>query len=781
MSHSCRLLVIVRSFPIFFASAFVLSGFNAPAFAQSSNASGILEEIVVTATRREVAIQDVPIAVTAIDRKRLEDLQVQGAMDLQRYVPTLNMFNNITSPTNISPSLRGMLQQDASLVTAESPFAIYVDDIYVGRLNGNNVTLSDIERVEVLRGPQGTLYGRNAAAGAIKFVSRMPGEDTWADAAVGAGNDDQFLVRASGGGPLGAGFAGSLSGQWIEKDGQYYNLAEDSDVDSQENLTLRGKLRYMGLENFDAVLTVSYSDSENDSLQMPNGKTPDVQSDCRPAEPGFVAPCTGDNNAQFTSHDIVLTNGDYTVNTATAPLGGPLAPSPLGAKPHGRTEQNIVGLNLSYDINDNMAVRSITGYVGLDDFFQTDFNGNSADPTEFFPVLGASDIDSDQYSQEFQLLGAALDDKLSYLVGAFYMHEEADQEFGWNLANDFLFVPLGPQAYLPISNSNIHTETDSISVFGDATYRTDFGLGATVGMRWTDDDKDFDYDFTGGGAPTTNITLSQDDSELTPRFVLDYMFDPAGDVIDGAMVYTSAAKGYKGGGFSAIAIFSTAPIGTYSSETNWTYEGGFKADWFGHRVRTNLAYFWSDINDIQQNSTDASVPGAPEFPVENSGDAEIRGLEFEISAIPFSGLNLFLTGAFMNGKYKNLDPDSSAAAARVIYGVEPKTPQTPDYSFDAGFDYTFNFSGNLMRDLSFGADYYKTDDYIVAATNDFRNSGWDQWNAFISMSVADNWQLQFTGKNLGDDANVVSGSRSLGGFIYLPSREFLFTVTYRMQ
>jgi outer membrane receptor protein involved in Fe transport len=86
-----------------------------------------------------------------------------------------------------------------------------------------------------------------------------------------------------------------------------------------------------------------------------------------------------------------------------------------------------------------------------------------------------------------------------------------------------------------------------------------------------------------------------------------------------------------------------------------------------------------------------------------------------------------------------------------------------------------------MRDLSFGADYYKTDDYIVAATNDFRNSGWDQWNAFISMSVADNWQLQLTGKNLGDETNVVSGSRSLGGFIYLPPREFLFTVTYRMQ
>jgi iron complex outermembrane receptor protein len=536
----------------------------------------------------------------------------------------------------------------------------------------------------------------------------------------------------------------------------------------------------MGFENFDAVLSYSYADSENDSLQMPNGKTPGVQSDCRPGEPGFVAPCIGGNNAQFNSDDIVLTNGDYNTNFVTNPGGGSLQPSPLAGKPHGRTEQNIVGLTLTYDINDSMMLRSVSGYVGLDDYFQTDFNGNSADPTEFLPVIGASDIDSDQYTQEFQLLGTAMADKLSYLVGAFYMHEESDQEFGWNLANNYLFGPPDPQAYLPLSNSHINTTTDSISVFGDATYETDFGLGATVGMRWTDDDKDFDYDFTGLGGPVPHIKLSEDTTELTPRFVLDYKFDPAGSVMDDVLVYGSAAKGYKGGGFSAIAIFSTSPIGTYSSETNWTYEAGFKADWFDNHLRTNLAYFYSDIDDIQQNSTDATVPGAPEFPVENSGNARIKGLEFEIVSMPFDGLNMFLTGAFMNGKYTKLDPDSSAAAARVIYGVNPGTPQTPDYSFDIGFDYTYNFSGSFLDDVSFGADFYKTDEYIVAATNDFNNSGWYQWNGFVSMSIADNWQLQLTGKNLGDETNVVSGSRSLGGFIYLPPREILFTVTYQL-
>ncbi len=704
--------------------------FLTPAF----SASDVLEEFIVTAERREANIQDVPIAVTAITREKLDVMQINEGQDLQRYVPTLNMFNNITSPTNLSPSMRGMLQQDASLVTAESPFGIYVDDIYVARLNGNNVTLSDIERVEVLRGPQGTLYGRNTAAGAIKFITRTPGEDVWFNASAGAGNWDQARLNASAGGPLGAGLAGSLSGQYDTKNGQYFNIAQNVKVDSQETISLRGKLVFLtGLPKFGGEVTVSYSDSDTDSLQMPNGTTPTVQSDCRPGTPGFVDPCVpGGNNAQFTSDDIVLTNGEFTTNTKW----GQIQPDPpFGTKPHGETEQTIVGLHLSYDISDTLTFKSITGYVGLKDYFQTDFNGDSANPAVFFAVAGAADTNSDQFTQEIQLLGTALGDKINYLVGAFYLQEDADQVFGYNLANNF-FTAATPQAYAPISRSLIDTETTSYSVFGEATYRTDFGLGGTVGLRYTKDEKDLDFNFEGFlfGIPATQLPpMTSDTEEWTPRFVLDYEFDTSGDVIDSMLIYGSAAKGYKGGGFSAIAIFTPAPVGPYDPETNWTYEIGLKADWIGHKVRTNIDYFFSDISDIQQNSTDATSP-ALEFPVQNSGDAEIQGLEFEISAVPVDGLNLFLTGALMDGEFTRLEPDSAAAAAPVIYGVEPQTPQTPDYSFDIGFDYTFDFSGNNALDaISFGADYYKIDEYITAATNDFLNSGWDQWNAFVGL------------------------------------------------
>ena len=758
--------------------------FISPAFAQSSE--GTLEEIVVTAERREANLQEVPIAVSAISMDQMEKWQIRQGQDLQRYVPSLNMFNNVTSPTNLSPSLRGGLQQDSILVTAESPFGIYVDDIYVGRLSGNNMTMTDIERIEVLRGPQGTLYGRNTGYGAIKLISRTPGEDTWFDATVGAGNYDQLRFEASVGGPLGSSWAGSLTGQYIEKEGQYTNIFVDpatgnpvGDTDSQENTAFRGKLRYMGGDIFDAVLSVSYSKAENDSLQQPNFTTPGVPDDCRFTAPD-PDPCPGTQTAQFTTDDTVLTNGAFTVNTPTVPLTTfdamfnlvPLGLPLIGDRTRGETEQTIVGLDLSWDFSNGMTLRSITGYVGITDFMHTDFNGTYGSAAIFAPfaVMGATDVDSDQFTQEIQLLGTAFNDRLSYLLGAFYLTEESTQPFNWALA----LAPGGISAGL--SESLIDTEADSFSVFGDATWQFTDNLRGTLGLRYTDDSKDFVYDFTGIliPIPQPQIVLSSDEDDWTPRAVLEYTFGESG-----VMVYGSYAEGFKGGGFSAIAIFSAEPIGVYGPETNQTYEVGLKATWLGDRLRTNLAYFFSDIDDVQQNSTDASS-AALEFPVENSGDAEIQGFEFEITAVPVDGLNLFLNGSFMDGEYTRLNPDSSAAAARVIYGVEPTTPQTPDYMVNIGFDYTFDFPTDVLGDFSFGFDYYEIDNYITAATNDFFNSGWDQWNGFVSLDIAENWQLQFTGKNLGDDVNHTSGSSGLGGGIYLPPREFLFTVTYRM-
>jgi len=741
----------------------------------------VLEDIVVTAERREASLQDVPLAVTAIGMGEIANFQVNEAQDLQRLVPSLNMFNNITQPSNLSPSLRGGLQQDASLVTAESPFGIYVDDIYVGRLNGNNVQLSDIERVEVLRGPQGTLYGRNTAYGAIKFVSRMPGDEAWFDATAGAGNAEQALFRASVGGPLGESFAGSLAGQYYNKDEQWFNAAENRPTGQEESYALRGKLRYTGSDKFDAILSTSYARTKSDSGQLVNGVTPGVPETCadfgNPPSPGNPtgALCEPGQVAQFRTSDLVFPNGEFVVNTAD----GQLQPSPLRDRPQGLTEQTIVGLTLSYDISDSMTVKSITGYVGIEDYFHTDFNGNTAGGAGF---IGAADIESDQFTQEFQLLGN-LGDRFNYLVGAFFLREEATQNFGWNFVT-------------PLSQSFIDTEIDSIAFFGEATYNFTDRLSATFGIRWTEDDKKFRFDYERFGGnffdtvvapgffPATTESIVESDfdepttfDEVTPRIGIDYSFETSG-ALDSMLLYAQAARGFKSGGFSAISIASTIAVGVYGPETNWTYEGGLKADWFDNRLRTNLAYFFSDIEDVQQNAT--TPPPAFEFPVENSGDAEIQGLEFELTWVPVDNLNLFLTGSLLDGKYTRLNEFSAAGQAQNLLGVSPQTPQTPDYSYTIGFDYTIDVGG-FVDTVAFGVDYYEIDEYVTAATNDFLNDGWDQLNGFVSVNLGDNWELRAVGKNLANETIVTSGSRGLGGFVFLKPREYLFTVTYRTQ
>jgi len=691
-------------------------------------------EIIVTAERREAALQDVPLAVTALTAEQVENLQITESEDLQRIVPSLHMFNNITSPTNLSLSMRGGLQQDASLVVAESPIGIYVDDIYVGRLNGNNTTLSDIERIEVLRGPQGTLYGRNTGYGAIKFISRTPGETSWFDATAGAGNDEQVLLRASLGGRISDSVTGSFAAQWKEKGDQYTNVAEGVETGDEESLALRGKLLFEVNDAVDVTFSLSHTDTDHDSLQLTFGSTP--------GDP--------DNEDQFTTDDLVFPTGEFSNSTPWGFIG----PAPLTDRPQGETKQTIAGLTIAWSINEDTTFKSITGLVKTEDFFHTDFSGVGV-------VQGATVVDSDQFTQEFQLLGTTMGDRLNYIAGVFFLNEEADQQFGWN----FLFNPL--------SGSLIDTDVDSVAAFGEASFKVTEQLKLTAGLRWTDDSKDFDFLFVPAADPDNPIpiALENDSDEWTPRIGLDYQFN------DEMLGYLQAARGFKGGGFSAIALFSPAAVGTYNPETNWTYEAGFKADWLDNRLRTNLAYFFSDIEDIQQNAT--VVGGGFEFPVQNSGDAEIQGLEFEISAAPVDGLNLFLSGALLDGKYTRLNEASAANAAQELYGITAETPQTPDYTISAGFDYSFDFPTELIGDMTIGADYYKIDDYVTSATNDFVASGWDTWNAFVAVDVADNFEVKLAGRNLADDFIITAGSRALGGFISLPPREVMLSVTYR--
>lgn len=700
-----------------------------------------LEEVIVTAERRSESLQDVPVSVSALTAEGLENRMVQEAEDLQRYVPSLKMTNNITTPTNLSVSMRGSAVQDASLVVAESPFGLYIDDIYVARMNGNNVTLADIERVEVLRGPQGTLYGRNTVAGAVKFVTRDPGEEDWLTATVGAGNWDQYKVSVSGGTRLNDSWAAALSGQITEKDGQFDNVTEGVETGLERNVALRGKLRYMGSDTFDAVATVSWSKSENDALQQPPGITPTVPGD-----------------QVFESDDIFPILGDYNVGTSF----GPRMPN-MANQPEGEITQLIASLKLSWDIWGG-TLESITGYVETDDEWTADFSGLGIIMASTNPVV-------DQYSQEFKFSSEAMDGKLNYQLGAYFFRETADQPFAW-----FFFTPT--------SYSNIEAETDSIALFGQADYNITDNLTATVGVRWVEDDKDFSIGFTGLPSailpvpPEDFVELSESYDAVTPRFALNYAFEDVG-AIDNGMVYASASSGFKSGGFSGIAIFnlndSRLP---YFEETNWTYEFGFKGDMFDNRLRINANYFMSRTEDAQLNAT---TNGGASFPVQNAGDVNVDGLEMEITWVPTDGLTFFANAAFMDSEFDNLDPGAAPAQSVILFNnPNPTPPQTPDYAYTVGFDYRVPLSmGGGGSEFMVGANYFSSDEYFVGSTNDFIISPYDRTDAYVGMAYGENWEFRLSARNLTDETDIISGSRALGGFIFLPQREWMFSVTWR--
>ncbi|MGA1425028.1 MAG: TonB-dependent receptor, partial [Steroidobacteraceae bacterium] len=618
------------------------------------------------------------------------------------------------------------------------------DDVYIARLNGNNVTLADIERVEVLRGPQGTLYGRNTLAGAIKFVSRTPGEKSWTDFSFGIGNYDQHRLSLSLGGPLGDDFAGSLSAQYTNTDGRFFNnhptVNENSGL--ERSWAARAKLRYTGNDKIDVVASLSISDAENDGGQLIPATTPQV--------PG---------NRQFTSDNLVPTLGRFVLATPNIAR----APFPLAARTAGTTRQTIATLNVGFDLGAS-TLRSITGYVETKDYFMNDFGGLGI-------ITAGQDSDVDQYSQELQVVGKAMSDRLNYLVGIYVFEEKGFQDFVWTVG-------------APFNRTDSDIKTTSQSAFVQADYALTDALKATAGYRYTQDEKSFDFLFTGlvpFVAPTGKVNLDNDYSKGTMRFGLDYTVPTSSENIDSLMVYASAAEGFKSGGYNGIAIanFNDAKS-PYGPESNWTYETGLKTDMLGNRLRINANYFLAKIDDLTLNATvQDPVTGLLSFPVQNSGKAEVQGLEFEITAIPADGLTVFLSGtALMDGQYTSLRTGSAPANAPRDYGVQPVVPQTPDYSFTIGFDYGFDTSAGR---LTLGADWFQTDDYITAATNDFKVKGYGAGNAFVSLAVTENWSLRGSVKNFTDEYVLQTGSRSLGGFIPLRPREYLISANYKLD
>ncbi len=691
-------------------------------------AAAAVEEIIVTAQRREQNIQDVPVAVSAFSAGQITSRQIDTVQDIGQNVPNLQTTTVTAGADAIQIHARGASVQNPAFNLAESPVGVYVDDVYYGRLASVNVDLLDIDRIEVLRGPQGTLYGRNTIAGAVKFITRTPGDEKWLTASLGIGNYETTRVGLSLGGPIADGkLAGSIAGLYDQRNkGWQHDPVTGKDPGEYDNKAARAKLHWYGSSNFDAVLTGWISDVKNDGYNaVPY--MPFCYNDVAPPA------C---NTTEFRP-----------APAGSQPKGGFYDTYSADGVNYGDSEQAGANLHLRFDLG-FATLRSITGYANIDTRFGFDLAGGGADfgpvPAAQFGLRVRSDSTFDQFSQEFQLLGNG-DGNLEWQLGAYYLNEDGFQQYAG-------IVP-GLSAS-PIFDEGMDSETNSYAVYGQATYRLSERFSVTGGARWTRDDKEYSDTCTGIFCTAPFVALKDDWDETTFKLSLDYQ--PA----DNQLVYLSWASGFQAGGFRTLCFgdLSAGCGGTaFDPETVDSFELGFKSDLADRTVRLNAAVFYAMYSDIQQVVLNSSGG----FPIDNIGDVDVYGLELEVAWTPIADLNVHANLGLQDSDFGHVSPNSPPGGLNGNAVPVKHLPGSPRWQGKIGFDYSIPLENNLA--FFYGLDVFHTDDYYSEARNLVRIDDYTRVNGFLGLRPDDrHWELRLSAKNITDEEDNVSGIFSNG-------------------
>ena len=708
------------------------------AWAQESGAA--LEEITVTAQRREESLQQTPVAVSALTASQLADQGITNLQGVTKSVPNLIMQPISANPSAMQVGLRGGIEQTGGLIVSEPAVALYVDDVYRARLQGANMQLGDLERVEVLRGPQGTLYGRNSFSGAVKLVTRTPSAgNEWMELSAGVGSFSERRLAATWGGGISDTLGASLSAMFRDQqDGYITNPARSEKMGAERNMLVRGKLSFRN-EPWKVDVSVSYSKDENDGWI--------------PLAVNFVPPSVPMSAAAGLSSDQAVPR------VGTDPY---VTVYPQPSK--GETETTTASLDVTREFG-AVSLRSITAWITLNDYFRFDLAGGRITAPGVFGTAfdRQSEAKSTQYTQELQLLGTAADERLNWIVGAFWFKEEADQAISDNLPMYFL---------LNLAPTLLDTNTESVALYAQASWKFTDAISGTVGLRRTEDDKQFVGSIqTGFGSPVPRTTVTNDRtfSATTPKIGLDWKIN------DDVFAYASFSRGFKAGGYNGLAVFNANAFrAVYEPQEVDAIEVGLKAEWADSRLRTNFAVFDNDISGLQQTG----AVGGGSFAVQNVGDASVRGVEAEITWLPLEGLQIYANLGYSDAKYDSLLPTSRA----LIYGATD-LPLLPDTTHQIGFSYERPLGASLR--LRFGADAAGSSSYFTEIQNILEVEGYTRYDAYVGIGSADGrWTATLSGRNLSDELTYVSGvidllNTSTQALSALRPREWAVNLTYR--
>ena len=687
-----------------------------------------VEEVVVTAERRETKLQDTPIAISAFSAQTLAERKIDSIRDLAGQAPNLTISRVTISHTTQTYSLRGVGESDP---IQEPVLAVYVDDVYVPRQIGSMIEFNDLERIEVLRGPQGTLYGRNSSAGALRIITRDPGRDLRLKGEVGIGNYGAVDLRALVEGPISENWSGSLSYIKHKRDGVTYDPTLGHDVNRIDLDAYRAKLRWTPNDRLDALLTVNALRDRSDSRSYVPVRQP---------------------------------GGGFSRKQSFSEV-----------EPKQDLDQISGSLRVKYKLTDNLELKSITAYGGFNlNPVYYDNDGEAA-------LIQKNLIHyNDQYvTQELQLNGQF--GAVTFTTGAFYLHERFYVERdGYSRRNAQNTNPVTtPSNYNFLRAHNI-TNTDAYAVFGEATWSLTDRLKLTAGLRWTNEKKVFTFDngvLNLAGQVTASSIKGRGDktwAAITPKASVQYAWTP--DVL----TYLTYSKGFKSGGFDNRATRIDLATLPFAPEDVISYEAGLKAEFLDHRLRTNVAAFYNDYQNLQVSFYDPAYVGSRRG---NAGQAHSYGVELEAEA----AVTERLSAQFSTGWLVAVYDEYKGAGGAGVDADGNRLTNSPRWSLSGGL--TWEAPVEIPGELRLGVNaQYQTKSYsnaIPAAGGQHEIPAQGFVNAVATWTSPDpHWQVVLSARNLLDAHKPVSSTYTPSTGVYYLNfpdpRTYVVTLRYTL-
>jgi iron complex outermembrane receptor protein len=726
--------------------------FTGIAAAQVSD-TGTLAEIIVTARKFEENLQNTPVAVTAFTGSELDERQIFKTDRLDEVVPNLQFANNAPLAGNNSSSavfIRGIGQTDPTS-TVDPGVGLYIDEVYMGSSVGANMALRDIASVQVLRGPQGTLFGRNTIGGAIAMSTRDPGDEFGGQIRVGGGSDSLVDVFGAVDIPFSDTFKSRFTAGLRQQDGYVTRVSDGEDLGDTNTYTVTAKLAWRPSDAFEGKLLADYTKSDENGSPLvfaaynenaTFGRVASLDAGCPGLTDGAVPPPgAADQPVPLIQDDRCANDlqnrGPYS-NNGTAPLTSQL--------------ENWGGaLNLLFSFNDALSLKSISSYRGIT------WEGNRDADNTPLPILHTFyDVDGSQWSEELQLLYQR--ESVKGVFGAYYFWQESD---------DIVTITLNPPVPPPgpnLDSDNNKVENESWAAFTQWTFTFVDQLDLTIGGRYTEDKKgsfpdQFDY-----SAPTVKqvpvVWYRDTFSKFTPSGSLAWRFS------DQSMVYASYAEGFKGGGWNSHFNQPPPPpaflavVQEFQPEEAQTYEVGAKFDLADNTLRLNVAAFSTDYEDLQVTYRGPLPNGVAPFLI-NAGKASADGGELEATWVPTANWIIEASVGYLDAKLDELDVNPVAAPPASLRPGNT-LPYAPEWQAHAGIGYTAN-AGKMRIIPRVDVSYQDTTFFDAANTREIAQLESETvYNVSLRFeSDSGNWGVTLGCNNVSDETYPIAGNSSL--------------------